>query len=310
MTLNLHYAGKPEAWDDYRRELGRACAEQGLSVSVSQEHPAEMVDYIIYAPNGPLCDFTPFTRAKAVLNLWAGVEKVVGNTTLKIPLTRMVDQGLSEGMVEWVVGHVMRHHLGMDQHILYQNGQWAPKAPPLARDRTIGLLGIGALGAACATALAGLNFNVMGWSRSEKSLPGITTLNGPTGMDQLLAVSDIVVTLLPNTPATANLINPQRIDIMKPGAILINPGRGELIDDDALLAALDTGQIGHATLDVFRTEPLPATHRFWTHPRVTVTPHIAAETRASTAAEVIAENIHRNENGQPMLYLVDRDLGY
>jgi glyoxylate/hydroxypyruvate reductase A len=119
-----------------------------------------------------------------------------------------------------------------------------------------------------------------------------------------------VVLLLPNTPETENVMDARTLALLAPGAVLINPGRGTLIDDGALLAALDSGPIGHATLDVFRQEPLPPEHPFWAHPKVTVTPHIASETRPETAAEVIAENVRRGEAGEPFLHLVDRDRGY
>ena len=268
------------------------------------------VDYLIYAPNGPISDFAPFTRAKAVLGLWAGVEKIVGNPTLKIPLTRMVDYGLTEGMVEWVTGHTLRHHLGMDRHILGQDGEWRGFVPPLARDRTVAVLGLGALGSACASALAALNFNVLGWSRREKTIENITCYHGNDGLDQVLAQAEIVILLLPLTTGTENLLNAQRLSITPKGAMIINPGRGPLIDDEALIAALDSGQISHATLDVFRSEPLPKNHPYWTHPQVTVTPHIASETRPDSSARVIAENIRRSEAGLPLLHIVDRNAGY
>ncbi|MDE3081491.1 MAG: glyoxylate/hydroxypyruvate reductase A, partial [Paracoccaceae bacterium] len=120
----------------------------------------------------------------------------------------------------------------------------------------------------------------------------------------------IVVLLLPLTAETTDLLNARRIARMARGSFVINPGRGPLIDDGALLEALDAGQIAHATLDVFRTEPLPPDHPFWAHPNVTVTPHIAADTRAASAARVVAENIRRGEAGEPFLHLVDRARGY
>jgi glyoxylate/hydroxypyruvate reductase A len=125
-----------------------------------------------------------------------------------------------------------------------------------------------------------------------------------------LAGAEIVVLLLPRTAATENLLGDRRLSLLARGASIINPGRGTLIDDDALLSALDSGQVGHATLDVFRVEPLPANHPFWHHPRVTVTPHIAAQTRPATSSAVIAENIRRGEAGEPFLHLVDRARGY
>ncbi len=297
---------------EYAQAIREACAARGTAVELADAaaDPAT-IDVIVYTPAGPVTDFTPFTRLRAVLSLWAGVERVVGNPTLKAPLCRMVDPGLTEGMIEYVTGHVLRHHLGLDAVLAHQDGIWrAGSVPPLARERRVGMLGLGALGAACARALAGLGFAVSGWSRRPAEVPGVACHTGADGLAEVLATSDIVVTLLPATPETDNLLDATRIAQMKPGAVLINPGRGTLVDDAALLAALDSGQLSHATLDVFRTEPLPPDHPFWSHPRVTVTPHIAATTRPETSAPVIAENIARIVEGRDLLYRVDRAAGY
>ncbi len=304
MTTVLFAA--PSLWAEYQTELPKALAEAGVTAKVVTEAAPETVDYIVYAPSSPLQDFTAYTRTKAVLSLWAGVERVIGNATLTQPLCRMVDPGLTEGMVEWVVGHALRHHLGMDRHIVNPGRIWDPTCPPLARERPIAVLGMGALGAACAAALRALNFPVTGWSRTAK--PGC--LHGEAGLRKALTTAQIVVLLLPKTVETENLLNADRLALLPQGAVILNPGRGALIDDAALLEALDAGHIGHATLDVFRVEPLPTDHPFWTHPRVTVTPHIAADTRASSAARVIAENIRRGEAVEPFLHLVDRTRGY
>ena len=234
----------------------------------------------------------------------------MGNQTLTMPLCRMVDPGLTEGMVEWVVGHALRHHLGMDRHIVNPGQVWDPTCPPLARERPVAMLGMGALGTACAQALRALHFPVTGWSRTAKEVPGIPCLHGEDGLRQALSTAQIVVTLMPKTPETENTLNAERLSWLPKGAVILNPGRGALIDDDALLAALDAGAIGHATLDVFRVEPLPADHRYWTHPRVTVTPHIAADTRPSSASRMVAENIRRGEAGEPFVNVVDRVRGY
>ena len=296
----------PSLWPEYEPHLPQALAEAGIEARlVTEAAPAE-VDYIVYAPASPLQDFTPYTRTRAVLNLWAGVERITGNPTLTQPLCRMVDPGLTEGMVEWVTGHALRHHLGMDRHILNPGHVWDPTCPPLARERPVTILGMGALGSACAEALRALNFPVTGWSRTEK--PG--QLHGDEGLRKALSTAQILITLLPKTPETENLVNASRLALLPRGAVILNPGRGPLIDDDALLAALDVGHIAHATLDVFRIEPLPLGHPFWSHPRVTVTPHIAADTRAVTASRVIAENIRRGEAGETFLHRVDRARGY
>ncbi|MEL7088513.1 MAG: NAD(P)-dependent oxidoreductase, partial [Planctomycetota bacterium] len=200
--------------------------------------------------------------------------------------------------------------LGFDTYIHGQDGTWREGAPPLARDRRVTILGLGALGTACATALRQLNFQVHGWARREKSVPAVICHAGQDGLVSALQGAEIVVLLLPDTPATQDVLNADTLALLAPGAAVMNPGRGPLIDDTALIAALDAGHLGHATLDTFRIEPLPADHPFWAHPKITVTPHIASETRPSSAARVIVENIRRGEAGEPFLHLVDRRAGY
>jgi glyoxylate/hydroxypyruvate reductase A len=309
-AINVLFAARPESWEAYREALPAAFAAKGLKVDLRQEFPPEEVDYIVYAPNSRVQDFRPYTRAKAVLNLWAGVENVVHNETLTIPLCRMVEDGLTEGMVEWVTGHVLRHHLGTDTYVTRQDRAWTPVYPPLARDRRVVVLGLGELGSACARMLAALKFDVAGWSRTPRAIDGFRTFSGEHGLREALSGAEIAVLLLPLTPATESLMTAEKLSWLAPGAVLINPGRGALIDDEALLAALDSGHISHATLDVFRKEPLPPDHPFWAHPKVTVTPHVASETRPPTASLTIAENIRRGEAGEPLLYVVDRRRAY
>ena len=311
--LNVYFAAGAQLWPRYQAPLAQALAAAGVEAALSEAVPADpaAVDYLIVANGGDVRDFGPFTGAKAVLNLWAGVEKLVGNDTLTQPLCRMVDPAMTESMVEYVTGHVLRHHLGLDRHILNADAVWMPEtAPGPARSRSVTVLGLGELGSACARMLAALNFRVTGWSRTPKSLPGIRCLSGDAGLSQALAEAQILVLLMPYTAETENLLNAERIALMPEGAVVINPGRGPLIDDGALLAALGSGQLANATLDVFRVEPLPAEHPFWAHPKVTVTPHIAAETYPETAAVVVAENIRRAEAGEALMYLVDRSRGY
>ena len=306
------FAAKSEKWAEYEPALRKALQKAGVDTTglTTEADPAE-VDYIIYAPNSGLQDFTPFTRAKAVLSLWAGVEDIVGNETITMPLARMVDYGLTQGMLEFVTGHVLRYHLMIDDFLAGQDGVWRPNlVPPLARDRKVTILGLGVLGAAAAQSLARIGFDVAGWSRSPKSIEGIACYHGEAGLFDALRHAEILVTLLPDTAATRGLINQTTLAALPHGAKIINPGRGSLIEDAALLAALDTGKIAAATLDVFTIEPLPASHPYWRHPRVTVTPHIASATRAETASETIAENIRRGEVGEPFLHLVDRAAGY
>lgn len=311
MTINILFAAKYERWTTYEPHLRTALDAKGLSYSIGTDIAPPDVDYIVYAPNSDVQDFAPYTKCKAVLNLWAGVEAVVHNTTLTHPLARMVDHGLTQGMIDWVCGHTLRHHLGMDRHIHGQDGLWREGiVPPLAQDRTVCILGLGALGAACGDKLSYLGFDVRGWSRRQKHIEGITCYSGQDGLNAALSGAEIVILLLPDTPDTENLLNATTLALLAKGASIINPGRGPLIDDAALLQSLDAGQVGHATLDVFRIEPLPNDHPYWAHPNVTVTPHIASETRPKTASEIIAENIYRGEHGLDLLHLVDRNAGY
>ncbi len=313
MSLTILFGGRPEQREVWGAALREAAAEAGLTFELVID-PAdvapEAVDAIIYNPEGPVQDFSPYTNLKAALNMWAGVETVVGNDTLKAPLTRMVEHGLTEGMTDYVVAHAMRHHLGMDRHLFMAKGDWPQDHPPLARNRRIAVLGLGELGADAVRALSGLRFKVSGWSRSPKDIPGVTCRHGEDGLRETLAEAEILILLLPLTNGTENLLNADRLALLPRGACIVNPGRGALIDDDALIAALDAGQVGHATLDVFREEPLPLSHPFWDHPGVTITPHIASVTRSDTAAEALVAQIGRLVRGEPLLHVVDRAQGY
>ncbi|MFN4102101.1 MAG: 2-hydroxyacid dehydrogenase [Pararhodobacter sp.] len=305
--MKVLFAAGATRWPLWEAPLRASLAEAGVDVELVLDADPEAVEAMIYAPGGDTpSDFTPYSRCRAVLSLWAGVERIVGNQTLTQPLCRMVDPGLTHGMVEYVVGHALRFHAGLDRRFV----TWEPVVPPLASERPVAMLGLGALGAACGQALAGLGFPVLGWSRTAKEVPGIACHHGASGLRDVLAQAQIVVTLLPATPATENVLNAGTLALLPLGAAIINPGRGPLIDDEALLAALDSGQVGQAVLDVFRVEPLPADHPYWAHPHVMVTPHIAAETRPVTASRVVAENLRRLRDGEPLLHLVDRAAGY
>lgn len=312
MTARLLFAAPETQWPLWRPHLLAAFADAGLDVALTDDPAGPWTfDYVIYAPGGAVGDFTPFTRLKAVLSLWAGVERIVTNPSLTVPLCRMVDPGLTRGMVEWVVAHVMRYHVGTDTHVLGQDGVWRNGiVPPLAPDRVVAVLGLGELGRAVAAALTALGFDVVGWSRSPREVAGVRTFAGEAGLLDALRDAEIVVTLLPATRDTDRLLDARRLAALPAGARLVNPGRGSLVDDAALLEALDSGHLAHATLDVFRAEPLPPDHPFWAHPRVTVTPHIAADTRPGTASAIVAENVRRGEAGQPFLHVVDRARGY
>jgi glyoxylate/hydroxypyruvate reductase A len=198
----------------------------------------------------------------------------------------------------------------MDRYVREKPNAWEQHVPPLATDRSVTVLGLGELGSTAATALAQLGFRVTGWSRRPRDVAGVRCLAGAESLPQALASAEILIGLLPQTPETIDLLNAERLALLPKGSFIVNAGRGTLIVDDALIAALDSGQVAQATLDVFRAEPVPQDHPFWSHPGVTISPHIAAATRASTAAEKIAENVVRAENGEPLLHVVDRELSY
>ncbi len=309
MPITALFCAPPKDWPEWAAPLRAAFSAAGLDVRLTQAADPAGVDYLIYAPSGTVSDFSPFTQAKAVLSLWAGVERIVGNASITMPLCRMVDPGMTGHMVSYVVGHALRFHLGMDRHLKRPSLPWDQTPPPHPSDRPVAVLGTGELGLACARALRALGFPVTGWGRTPKAVD-IPTVHGEDGLREALGRAEIVVTLLPRTAETENLLDARRLAWVRSGACLINPGRGALVEDAALLAALDEGRVGQAVLDVFRQEPLPGDHRYWHHPRVIVTPHIAANTHPPTAAGVIAENIRRGEAGEPFLYQVDRTRGY
>ena len=308
--INILFAAQPEKFPLYNQYLQTHLKAAGLKANLVMECPPNVVDYIIYAPNSSIKDLSQFTRCKAVLNLWAGVETITGNKTLNQPLCRMVDSGLQKGMTEWVAGHVLRYHLGMDKHIVNPERMWHHARPPLAEDRPVTILGLGALGAASARMLDHLGFPVTGWSRTPKNITNILCLHGDDSLSLALQEAEILVLLLPDTPQTLNIINSDTLAQMPNGCVIINPGRGSLIDDEALLDALLTGHVASACLDVFRTEPLPKEDAYWEMPNVTVTGHVASSTRADSASRVIVQNIARGEANLPFLYLVDRQAGY
>ncbi|WP_134679316.1 2-hydroxyacid dehydrogenase [Paracoccus ravus] len=306
--MRVLFAAPTRLWDDWAPALQAACPE----IKLCRKGAPESFDALIYAPgypeDGTPLDFSAFVNARLVQSLWAGVERIVTNSSLTQPLCRMVDPGLAQGMVEYCTGWTMRAHLGMD---LYpQDGIWRQgQTPPLATERRVTVLGMGELGSAVAGTLSDLGFAVTGWSQSGRPVAGIEVL-AQNRLGEALSRADILICLLPDTPATRDLLDASRLALLPKGATLINAGRGTLIDETALLAALEQDRPGHAVLDVFKTEPLPPDHPFWSHPRITVTPHIAAETRPATAARIAAENLRRAMRGETLLHLVDPARGY
>lgn len=263
-----------------------------------------------HPPPGALARFPDL---KAVFSVGAGVEHIFADPRLPpdLPVIRLVDDTLTEQMSEYVLLHVLRHHRRQPEYDAQQAERlWRPLAQPRATQRAVGILGLGVLGLDAARKLRGLGFRVAGWSRRRKHEPGIDCYAGREELPAFLARSEIAVCLLPLTPETRGLLNAGTLAHLPEGAALINAARGTIVEESALLNALDSGRLGAATVDVFSEEPLPAEHPFWRHPRVTVTPHIAAVTDPVSAARIIAANIARIESGLAPLYRADPDKGY
>lgn len=294
-------------------ELERAIAASGRDLRLVPDAAPADVDYLVYNIDGGVTDFSPYTRLRAIMNTWAGVEAIVGKIhwPAHVPFVRMVEPGMTEGMSEYFVGHTMRYLLDIDRaQAQSAAGVWKKWSPPLARHTRVGILGLGELGTETGRKLAALGFQVHGWSRSPKDLPDITCHHGAEGLDAVLGTAQILIMILPLTDATRHILNARTIGLMPEGAVVINAGRGPLIDDDALLAALADGHLRHATLDVFAVEPLPEDHGFWRNPKVTITPHIAAETRFDTGCIAIIEQIGRDMDGLAVQHVVDPARGY
>ncbi len=277
--------------------------------------PAEIggkIDYVVAGvpPKGALAAIGPF---EVLFSVNAGVERLLedGEVPPGRPIVRMVDDGLAEGMLEWVMATTLAWHRNLFEYREQQLAlSWQPKAEKLARDRTVTVLGAGHLGAPVATLLAQIGFRTRAWSRSPKDLKGVTCFSGSDGLAPAVEGTEILIGLLPLTPATENLVGAAVFARMAPGSVLINGGRGRHIVDQALIDALDSGRLRAAVLDVFREEPLPTGHPFWRHPRVYLSPHVAAPTHAETAIEAIVENLRGYEAGQPLTHVVDLARGY
>lgn len=254
-----------------------------------------------------------FPNLKAILSLAAGIEHVLRDPELPpgVPIARLIDPGLQTGMVEFVIMEVLRHHRREPEYRAQQQaGEWKLLRQTLSRDRRIGILGLGHLGAACGEMLHRFGFPVSGWARTEKELSGITSYTGEDGLFRMLEQTDILVCLLPLTPDTEDILDATTLGALPRGAVLINAARGKHVVDEDLIDALNSGHLSAATLDVFREEPLPAGHPFWAHPNITVYPHAAAWTLPESAAPVIADNIRRADQGAVLSGQIEIRRGY
>ena len=272
---------------------------------------ADDIRYVL-AWKPPQGFFAPFRNLSLVVNLGSGVDSLVGRDDLPdVPISRLSDAGMVSLMTSYVLFAVVRyardfHHFERAQ----RRGEWHYIHPRALSTYRVSVLGLGQLGGAAARALAGVGFDVRGWSRTPRAIPGVKCVAGVESLDAFLAETDILVIMLPITPQTRGLLDARRLGLLPKGTKLINVSRGAVVDEPALIAALRSGHIAEATLDVFAVEPLPAGHPLWTMEDVLITPHLASITVPEDAARDVAESIRRVRSGAPPLHLVDPRRGY
>ena len=299
--------------EEYKKILADEIDSQNLNYEIIEDISRRSeVNAVIYSDDGEISDFSVFPNDTVIFSIFAGIEKTLLNKTITQPLVRLIDIEMTECMAEWCTAHVLRYHLDLDKYIKPVTKKWeiSDKERLLADQVNIGVLGLGTLGSATARKLKNLDFNVAGWSGTKKKISGVKSLVGPAGLKRILSSSDYLILLLPLTEHTKTIINSESLKIVKNGAILINAGRGGLIEDDDLLKALDCGKISECTLDVFNKEPLPPEHPFWFHDKVTVTPHISAPTRLKSSIKSILKNIGRIKKGLQPVGLVEKERYY
>ena len=293
-------------------ELQRALPGEPLLRNRSELVAGESID-IALAANPPPAALAGLPGLRLIQSLWAGVDKLLADSSVpaEVPLARMVDPAMNEAMAEtvlWAVLSVQREFFGYARQ--QREPAWRQLPQRRADETTVAVLGLGQMGRTCALRLARNGYRVVGWSRSEARVAGIDTFAGEAALVPVLADADVAVNLLPLTDATRGLFNAQTFAQMRRGAALVNLARGAHVVEADLLAALASGQLGHAVLDVFTSEPLPAAHAFWSHPRITVLPHVAALTDPRSAARIVAGNVTALREGRALENLVDRSRGY
>jgi glyoxylate/hydroxypyruvate reductase A len=272
---------------------------------------AAPADYaVVWAPPQQFLNEQP--QLKALFNIGAGVDALLKlRLAPGTQLVRLEDAGMAIQMAEYVCHYVIRYFRELEAYEAnMHSGTWSFRKPHNRSDFPVGILGLGLLGERVAKAVAQFDFPVNGWSRSPKQVAGVHCFSGEAQLDAFLAATRILVCLLPLTPHTENILNARRLGQLRQGGYVINVARGAHLVDADLMAALDSGHLAGATLDVFRTEPLPKTHPFWNHPKITITPHTSARTLRSESIAQIAGKIRALQRGQVIAGVVDLSRGY
>jgi len=317
-ALALLIRGRTENWsgERWKARFDEVCRDRRV-VAIPGEtiDPAEVQYAAVWKPVPG--ELAVFPNLKVIFNLGAGVDALMADKSLpNVPLVRVAVDDLTARMTEYVVLHVLMHHR---QELYLRQSQrekrWAPKYQWAAGAISVGVMGLGTLGADAVEVLHRIGFRVAGWSRSEKRIDGIECFHGAHGLDTFLRRTDILVCLLPLTPETRHILNRDvfaKLNRSSPmGApVIINAGRGGLQNEADIIACLNDGTLGAASLDVFAEEPLPASSPFWTHPRVVLTPHNAADTDADSISRYVVQQIERFEAGSVLENVVDRTRGY
>jgi len=309
--MNIHFCCVGAKADPWVAGLRAALPADNVTEWAPGAPPSDYA--VVWSPPQQFLDEQP--QLKALFNIGAGVDALM---KLRLPpqavVVRLDDAGMSVQMAEYVSHAVIRHFRELDGYDAdIRGGKWSYRKPHLRADFPVGVMGLGVLGDRVARTLAQFDFPVKGWSRSRKTLDGVQCFSGESGMADFLAATRILVCLLPLTPETTNIMNRDTLSRLLPGAYVINVARGAHLVDEDLIALIDSGHIAGATLDVFRTEPLPAEHPFWTHPNITVTPHTSARTLREETIAQIAGKIRAVESGTPISNLagvVDPKKGY
>ena len=307
VALYLPDEGKVASWIETLRKY----LPNWSVVPMSRANP-EAVEYVVvWRPRTG--DIARFPKLRAIVSIGAGIDHILADRELPdtVPIIRTVGDDLTQRMKEYVALHVLRHHRDMPRQIQAQvEREWHAIVVPTAPKRVVGVMGLGNLGRPAAELLSQIGFATRGWSRSAKVIKGVLAFAGKGSLPEFLSGCEILVNLLPLTPETTGILNADFFAQLPPGACIINCARGSHLVEADLLSSIANGQIKQATLDVFHVEPLPAKHPFWSHPAITVTPHVASQIDAAIGARLIAENLRIFAKSGTCPDITDATRGY